>query len=87
MMLFASCDADENVIDIMWCKQYVMQTMVLHNQKCHVIPHIHHLDLRNAVVPLMMPLHYVMLMMIPWMLCDASDDAIECHMANSQFVP
>ena len=30
-----------------------MPAVVLHDQKIHVIPHLSHLDVRNAMVPLM----------------------------------
>ena len=40
-----------------WCHWYhvMLQPMVSHDQKSHTASHFNHLDLRNAMVPLMTP--------------------------------
>ena len=51
--------AFEGILVFYMCINDVMTVpvlMALHNQKGHVVPHFHHLDLRNIMVPLPMPL-------------------------------
>ena len=48
-----------------WLKMTLV-LMTSHDQKCHIAPHFNFLDLRNAVVPLMMLLA----------LCDAGANSV-----------
>ena len=61
MTPLTSCDASAS--GMQWCYWWyhwhhvtlMLAPMVLHDQKSHVAHHFDHLDLRNAVVPLMTP--------------------------------